>query len=193
MIDQKTMDHWFRAHVATRTTLTGPAGEQIEQLVWKNPASWVHAITYRAIGGVLIVTGDMYDAIYISGAAGLDWWKSCDADYFAGKCVASPYGRGYRVWDQERARRRFGEYFTNERDASTLQRFRDAGGEGALSDKYEWIAWMAQNGVDVFGPEYYEYGSIGDAVAPECVAHLYGLRSALTQLAAKENVAVAAA
>lgn len=155
----------------------------IEILSWRSPDSGFYAMKYIAIGGRLIVTGDVGDAIYYAGADSLAWWSRCDIDYFAGKCVASEYGRGYQSWNDDVAHHRVWEWLGEEGRESRRQAWEKGYGKYALASRQEWLSWLGtDSALDVFGDDYYERGGIGLVVDGRCHAHLIGLKLAVKQL-----------
>jgi hypothetical protein len=98
-------DQTFNGHVAERSRYVGSLGKSIHEITWKRPGPGCYSIVYRAINRVLLVTGDVDSAMHqVPSPAGLDFWATCDIHYFAKNCVASPSGRGFRVWSPEAAK-----------------------------------------------------------------------------------------
>lgn len=55
----------FEGFVATRRQYSSGGDDRpIDELTWKRPGSGFYSIIYRAIGGALLVTGDVPSAIY---------------------------------------------------------------------------------------------------------------------------------
>lgn len=162
-------------------------GARIERLTWRRPESGVYAVDYLCDGGAhLIVTGDLGEAIYATGRQQLRWWAACDLSYFASKCLASEYGRGYRSWDGDYACVTMGEHL---RDAAALgtrgaaAKFDRLGGWDAVDGKSDWHYWLQEHGHKFFGADYYEYSDIGEVIDERCELHLVGLKRAVAALA----------
>lgn len=184
----ETVSRWFDQHTATLTTLcTEPY--VVERLVWKRPTTRVYRIDYLCDGPHLFVTGDLGDAIYEAGANGLRWWSGCDLGYFAGKCMASEYGRGYREWNAARAdiglRGMFDRNDDDDRTRWAIVERLD--GLDALIDEHDWAAWLRENAAQVWGPNWtdVEPWAIGMAPSLRCLGHLRGLQLAFAQLDAE--------
>ncbi len=191
----------FKDHRAERTLFAGG----VERIYWRKPGTGIDAIMFLVHGPHLIVTGDLGDAIYTR-EHGWNFWASCDLDYFASKCVASDTGRLAREWNSDRAELYIAEVLGTTVDGlrdsssaaqghadeddedertwkqSSLDAFRERDGASALDDEYSWVAWLRENGVDVFGGDYYEYGAVGKDVSYRCLMHLEGVKAAARQL-----------
>lgn len=170
--------------------VVGEGDDRIELLTWGQPGTVNRRIHYTARGPWLFVTGDLYDAVY-ERAAGLAWWAGCDLDYFAEKCKASPYGRGYREWEESAARASVAYHLWHNAGKEERRVFFDERGHHALGTEEEWRDWLSHHGDDVWG-DAWEYGDVGLVVSWECEAHLTGLKLALAQLATTEAEARAA-
>lgn len=110
---------WFAEHqVQEHTTVRTEGGVEFEYLRWGKPGTGMYRLNFLRMGDTLMVTGDLYDAVYGWGGAPpktLAWIAGCDVDYFASKCMASPHGRGFRNWDGEKAARQ-AEFWLADRD-----------------------------------------------------------------------------
>lgn len=178
---QDRIAQWFTEHRAAYATgQVGPLAN-VEYLRWAKPGTGMYGITYLCTGGTLVVTGDLFDAIYQAGGSGLKWWSSCDLSYFAGKCIASPSGRGFEVWDRDYAAIAVRDRLKD--DEETRDLFEQHNGGRFLSSQHEWSEWLHADGPDVFGGDYFELGGIGMVVDQLCESHLAGLKSAMAQLA----------
>lgn len=189
----------------------------VEEIRWGKPGTGIDRITFLIHGPRLIVTGDLGDAIYIR-AQGWQFWASCDLDYFASKCEASDTGRLAREWDSDRAELYMADVLNTtvaglreedekgKREENTededeqdeeewvpraLRLFRERDGAAALCGEFDWIEWIRENGHDVFGGDYYEYGEVGKDVSYRCVFHLEGVKAATRQLGLLEQERVA--
>jgi hypothetical protein len=186
---REIIDRWFPEHVATYSE--GSVGDvRVERLVWRKPGTNNYRVDYLSDGGVhLIVTGDLGDAIYQTGAHDLRWWAACDVDYFASKCIASEYGRGYRSWDEDAARARVGECLADERTNGNRKargQFARLDGWSAVQSRGDWRDWLLEHGADFFGPDYFEYGDVGEVIDLRCAGHLVGLKRAIASLSVTE-------
>lgn len=181
---------WFLGHVAD---LTGDhiGGVAFQRLVWKKPGTGINRIDFVCDGPHLFVTGDLGDAIYEAGGSGLQWWSGCDLEYFAGKCVASETGRGYREWDRDAAWIRLRQMFdqADEQEAEAWERCVEGGAEHELSSESEWTLWLHNAAEEVWGANWTdrEPWGIGSVVSLRCEGHLLGLQLAMRQLSATER------
>ncbi len=165
------INSWFKDHTAHRSVLKDEHGNTVERLLWAQVGHSVYRIYYYCIYGTLVVYGDLGEAIYQWNKMDMDlrWVSNCSLEYFAGKCQASEEGRGYKVWNPDRARERLDEIG------------HDNSAYDALDSEHEWSAWMGHNGYDTFGDCYIEYGSIGMEISMRCEAHLLGLKQAFAR------------
>lgn len=170
---------------------------RVERLVWRQPGTNNYRVDYACIGGsVLCVCGDLGEAVYNAGGQSLAWWARCDRSYFAGKCMASEYGRGYKDWDDDRALSRFREEIARMRadgeeiDADLVDEAELclAGGRG------EWEAWMRESAHELFGDDWWDFvPNFGVVIAQRCELHLIGLKLAIAQLDERRAQAMLAA
>lgn len=186
---------WFPGHKADLTTAS-LGGILMERLVWKKPSTNINRIDYLCDGPHLIVTGDLGDAVYEAGANGLAWWAGISRgslSYFASKCVASEYGRGYKEWDEDLALLILRDRFAQDgRDgAREWRKLQEFGGLDVLHSEGEWNAWLAESAHEVWGANWsdHEPWGVGRAVALRCEGHLLGLQLALAQLGVTSRAA----
>lgn len=91
----------WSGHQALYAEDTG-SGLSYEYLRWRKPGTSIYGIEYLASGRNLYVSGDCDSAVYEwPERISLEWVASCQTDYIASKCTASPDGRGFRRWDGE--------------------------------------------------------------------------------------------
>jgi hypothetical protein len=162
-------------------------GAVVERLVWRQPGTSFHYVEYLCLAGArLFVSGDLGDAIYTTGAQDLSWWARCDLRYFAGKCDASEYGRGYRAWDDDKARARLAEDVAQMRaDGEVVDDDLVHDASSAAEDEQEWNSFLREHGEELFGADFWESApNYGRAIHERCALHLLGLKAALAQLAA---------
>ena len=101
---------WFAEHIATVSTAKDHIGD-ITTLEWRKPGTWNYRIVYMMRGGMLLVYGDMGEAVYQwSGQIDLEFLASCSLDYFTSKCQASEQGRGGQEWDEDMCHKNFIEH-----------------------------------------------------------------------------------
>lgn len=196
---REIIDRWFPRHVAKLTRYTAPTSDGgvqvIEHLRWAEPGTGVNLIDYVSRGPYLYVTGDLGDATYCR-AEGLSWWAGLSIDYFAEKCDASEYGRGYKSWDPDEARFRAEEHFRRDIEEALdedyaakyrqrYQYFKENGGPSALYHEQEWAQWLSEHGVEALGDDYWEFGMFGRVIHVRCHGHLQGLKRAMAQLREK--------
>lgn len=183
--DKYIKEEWFHQHIAEQIrTLDG-----IFNLIkWKRPDSNNYLILYIQTSGYLIVTGDVGNAIYASGMSTFKEWADCDTGYFAGKCVASEYGRQYKEWDSDFLKPRIMEALKehaeeNEQEIDeSWKDFAAFGGSCAISSQQEWIVWLTEYGRKFFGPDPSYWPADGYITSIRCKSHLIGLKMAVKQL-----------
>ncbi len=173
---------WFASHHAYRYGFHEAGGSMIDMITWRRVETSNYLVRYHSIGSTLLVTGDLETATYhVGGPGGFDFWASCDLDYFAGKCIASPTGQGYWEWDRRVALDALTDReYIREPVRRLLARFH---GLDCVASSLEWTLFLGHHGGDVFGGEYYEYANIGRVISDRCAAHLFGLKMAMKQLA----------
>lgn len=174
---------WFKDHTATLHTVE-LNGAAVESLRWSKPGSSNCRIDYLAHSRHLFVTGDLGEAVYaVYSPASLEWWAKCDIGYFAGKCMASEHGRGYKSFSSDSAKVEIAEIIADDSchdEPGTLaKKFTEADGPLYPNFREEWTEWLHSDGYGVLGSDYYEYGNVGMAVDMRCEAHLAGLKLAL--------------
>jgi hypothetical protein len=163
-------------------------GAVIEHLVWRQPGTSINRIDYVCLNGArLLVSGDLGDAIYTTGAHDLSWWTRCDLHYFAGKCAASEHGRGYRTWDDDAARRRLRE------EVARIQEDGEDVDAQLVSERRRrhprWARRVGnvdarERGGTVRGRLVEFVPNFGVRPDQRCALHLIGLKAAMTQVAA---------
>lgn len=188
---------WFNNHVATWHAFTPAltdniqvhsAPRNIQCLTWRQPDSSNYYCRYIIDGRVLIVYGDAGDAVYgWSDKLTWEFLAGLDYDYFAGKCMASERGRGYKSWDGRRAEQRLKEHFAQDR-SSNWTKACGIGGEPSLHHKDEWLAWLRENGTTAFGDDWYYMAEIGEVIDIRCQGHLIGIKMAFDQLKSQVKV-----
>lgn len=167
----------------------------VERLIWREPGTSINRVDYLCDGGRLFVAGDLGDAIYITGAHDLAWWTRCDLSYFASKCDASEYGRGYKTWDDAECRARVnGQVEQMRADGETVDADRVYAALYAIGDGRDaWTEWMRGEASDLFGDDWWDFvPNFGVRPDQRCALHLAGLKAAMTQLRATEHPDAAA-
>lgn len=209
--DRKMIRGWFEKNEATLQQ-SFVFGRSTEFLTWKRPNSSIYSVYYEYYNGLLVVHGDLGDAIYQwhRDIGDLEDVSKVELDYFASKCLASEVGREYVEWDRQKAKRRVlelirdcvGEYIeielpdddnefnntaqymrTTDDEFNELHyKFINERGYDALNSREEWIQWLDFNGYEVFGDDCFEYANIGNKINLRCQAHLIGLKMAFEQI-----------
>lgn len=182
-------------------------GNEIEEIFMTNAdGSWCpYSTRYWFRKGLLVVTGDVADAVYQwYGDVKSIWWiAGCDSSYFASKCLASPVGRSFMDWDENKAydallehlKHHESEWFKNARyhpiyytgddqnipPRERVEILRDAI-ESARDSKFEWLRFLDRSGNELFGSDFYELCDIGEITSLDCLFHLAGLKLAAKQL-----------
>lgn len=190
----KSIEPNFKDHVASHHRFEGDlrfghAG--FEVIEWGKPGTLVYRIRFTIWNGILTVDGDLGQAVFkVYEPASFAFWAGCNLDYFAEKCVASPYGRGFRTWSDTAARRRLTDWFDDQVYPDQKKRqeeFEEWNGWDAIESEAEWFAWLADHGYDVFGDDLSEANlyAAGMDIDRQCVAMWRGLQMAF-QVAADE-------
>jgi hypothetical protein len=178
---------WFKDHVVKEhaTQKIGMAGHEIELLIWKQPGTRIYQINYLRMDNVLMVSGDVGEAIYAwSEVKDLRWISGLDISYFASKCQASEKGSKYEEWNRDRAKEMLEDRFKSDEedgDRKTRKIAEDLGVWHALYFRDEWLIWLAQNGHEVW-EDLSDLADIGMEVSLRCRSHLAGLRMAFERM-----------
>jgi len=163
-------------------------------VMWHKSDTGINLIRYHVHKNILIVTGDLGDAVYQFGEAiTLDWLAGCDLGYLASKCYASENGRGYKSWDSDKATAYLNGYF----DENTIDLMEEEAKEETLclleeakdiDDEHEWVAWLGHEdkGEQLFGEEWWQYCEIGMGPHIRCLYHLIGLKM-MYEIKQKQN------
>jgi len=189
--EERLKRDWFSKHVANPTVPGEAGGAQI--IMWTEPDTSFYKVRYMLCESILYVVGDIGAATYIFNAT-MEWkdFLPLYSDYFASKCVASEYGKGYKSWWADLAFHRLQAWINEEDDADerakraldldSVGEFGDTGIR-ACQDKTSWQFWLAEFGDDTFGDDYAEeFWNFGDDVNVRCIGHLVGLKMAIEQL-----------
>jgi hypothetical protein len=162
---------------------------RVERLVWRNPESSINRIDYLCDGPRLFVAGDLGEGVYLAGANDLAWWAACDLSYFASKCMASEYGRGYESWNAEVATARVREEVRRrceEENETVAAELVDDCLTAIANGRGEWDGWMRNSASELFGDEWWDYvPNFGVVVDQRCRLHLLGLKTAIAQVDAE--------
>lgn len=177
---------WFANHVAILSTAKDHIGE-ITTLEWAQPGTWNCRIVYMMRGGILLVYGDLGDAVYQWGdKISLEFLAGCSLDYFTGKCQASEEGRGGKEWDEDLCRSNFISHIVinYELTAQVVEAWITSEYiEFSRCGFYETISNAGKiDGNDI---ETYELGNMGERPSGHVHAHLIGLKMAHKQLKEK--------
>jgi hypothetical protein len=176
----------FANHVATTSTCKDHIGEFIT-LEWAKPGTNNCRVVYLLRGSILLVYGDLGEAIYqwgghFGGQTFLAFLSGCSLDYFASKCQASDDGSGGKNWDEEYAKFKFIKCY--EGHDVPIEKIREYLSENTVDfSKWEFIQFLVdapeleENGVNA-----YELGTIGERESWRTHAHLIGLKMAHDQL-----------
>lgn len=200
-------ERWFPNHVASRIIYDqhprpGPENvvnqglmrfAEMPVLVWRKTDTSNYFVRYTIHGRVLMVYGDIGEAIYgWSDLISFEWLAGLDLDYFRGKCLASELGRNPYEWDADVAQEAMDANFKmwKEEEYADVhpEAYKDAGGKNTLGHRDEWIAWLHVNGWDCFGEAYTDLARIGDTIPLRVQAHLIGIQMALAQLEAAKLI-----
>lgn len=196
--EKRAREVWFKNHVAK----TIPQGEAagFETIRWKAPDTSNYLISYTLHGLYLFVTGDVGDAVYrFSSPTTFEAIASMNIDYFASKCTASENGRFYESWDGDTVAKRLNEWvadaYEKEEEDERQQKLEGRGEWWNLPDAFgcahvaeDWHQYLSHHGYDVFGNDWIEFGEIGKVVDVRCIGHLVGIKMAVEQLTAAQNI-----
>lgn len=167
-----------------RVTNYDRLGEQMETLTFMGPSGWIDGIKFIRDHHILIVVGDLGDAIYQwQEIKPLSWMANLDLDYFRSKCRASPVGSLFKSWDAEKAKRMARVLFADQWEQFTKSR-----GLESLDSRHEWIDWLEVYGDDLFGDDWTEYADIGMDTDSLCRQQHFALHLAMERLALKNQV-----
>lgn len=182
MTDEKLAKDFFKNHQAKFETIHRHDGTVIELLTWAEPGTNNCRIDYIGKGGTLFVQGDLGEAVYrwSDARSGLEFISGCSLGYFAEKCEASEYGRGYESWNFNRAEKGINEIWEEiEATNETIKKFAESYGPGSLSSREEWHEFLRDSGEEFFGEDNWEdYWDIGMDIDLRCQAHLLGIKMA---------------
>lgn len=175
---------WFKDHKAefydigedqTHPSCTAPL---IKHLRWKKPGTVIYWIDYIISGHFLCVYGDAGDAIY-AWSENLTWefLKTCDLDYFHGKCQASEAGRDFVQWNQRALIDAIDWWCTNDRSVSKarIQQIKDEARGTTCAT--EWLE-VCSNYPKIFPEPVYEFADYGKSIHVRCVGHWVGIQMA---------------
>ena len=193
---------WFKDHIATKNIYKSDNSKtEIIQIQWKKPGTSHYHIDYNLIDNNLIVTGDLFDAIYHwSSPVSYKSIASMNLDYFSSKCEASPEGRDFISWNNKYAYENF--FFILESELEEFleekkidKNFKDLNEDEKLDlmesylDKHDyiddvvsivdckesWIEFLKEYGDNVLGSDCWEHYNMGMMPDMLCHAHLEGL------------------
>jgi hypothetical protein len=187
MIPDAEIERMFADHIATLQH-HGP----IDYLRWKKPESGVFAIRYYLHGGILMINGDVGDAILQwshseSDPKSFAWIAECNFGYYASKLQASAYGRDGKVWNEENAAQWLDQYFKDNKDEIDIKgdEFEIYTPYGHIENQHVWCDYLSRHGDKFFGSDAYEYASIGMEYDVTLYIQYRGLQAAVKQLSQK--------
>jgi hypothetical protein len=196
---KRPLEEEFSKHVAT----IEQEGD-VTKIRWQQPGTWCFAVKYIITDNVLMVYGDLGEAVYVWGSPiSLQFLSTLGIDYFASKCMASEEGQGYREWCYETAEKylqdeideRIRDFDINFEDEPKPENitFKDLieynGGDSmTLQYKEEWNRFMAD--LDDYCLEFpsgaklsmEDRWDIGMVISSRCKLHLIGIQMAYKQL-----------
>lgn len=173
---------WFPNHRATATEAA-----PLRLLRWHQPGTWNYRVSYIIDGGMLLVHGDIGEAVYsFGGEVTFERIAQMDIGYFAGKCEASETGRQFRSWDGDRAVaaavRRIGEYaIPNPEDLLIEDAKQNCGSD------YDWVNWLNDGGGDALQDDDHDIDEAGWGIHIRCIGHLIGIKMAVAQLTIRKE------
>ena len=186
----KQIRRWFVDHVAT-VNIFRRGEREIQEILWKKPGTGVNSILYIIKNRTLCVQGDLGEAVYRwSDVINLPFLAGCYLDYFAEKCEASECGRGFKEWNELKAREYLDDWLsqlaeerecnvsdllTHEHEDVTASELRSA-----CDHEHEFYI-MLDSHYGLFGSDWGE-SSWGEDIAIRCIYHNVGLKMAHEQL-----------
>jgi hypothetical protein len=179
----------FEHHIATLSSSQDHIGE-ITTVEWRRPKDGNYRIVYMLRGGLLLVYGDMGDAVYQwSSRIDLKFLAECDLEYFSGKCQASETGRGGEDWDCELARKSFLEVLTNSYEIPLIKAAAYINKHRIEFGRHEYLMFLS-DAPGIEGREFdtCEMGNIGERASWRTHSHLVGLKMAYAQLNPKPEM-----
>jgi hypothetical protein len=193
--EQTVAEDWFPTHVIAEHT---HLDKNTEVMRWARPEGGsIYAVEYIRRRGTLFVQGDLGEATYCwyPDVSSLERIAQFDFSYFHSKCQASEYGKNFRKWDRDKAHRDLADAIEShaegyaeceeqqkELESKLRQKAMRLGYSPGCEAFYEqWSAthWIAENGYELFGGEWYEYfNHFGMEASLRCYGHWMGLRMA---------------
>jgi len=184
ILEKEIREVWFKDHIATFKD-----EGSLKTLTWCKPNTSIYYCKFIIDYNTLIVHGDLGEAVFCwSGNINWEFLVSLNLGYYASKCCASEYGRGYKEWDSGEAMIYLNEYFAEDDRKEEKEKFLDLEGYSYILSCEEWIAFLTDNGSEIFGDDYFELGNIGETICGRCEAYLIGIKMALEQTKANGTV-----
>lgn len=186
---------WFGEHVATWQEFKSAEGLVVRKLAWAKPGTEICQGIYLYHGNVLTVFGALGEAVYtFHGGHLIDdpfrWVSRFNLTRFAGKCLASQHGRGFRSWSSMIALDALEDWRQRGREPEGPDRKKmlDDAGRTEVGSSQEWCAWLNDHGQDIFGTSWWEdWPGVGMVVDVLCRAQLVGIQMAIEQRDAKAS------
>ena len=127
----------FAKHVARY--YQADMGGRMEKIVFSEHGCSNYYVEFVSYRGILVVTGDIYDAIYeVSQPQTMQWWAHTDASYMNGKMRGPDgYSKERKVWDDEHARKDIDGLY-----AELVKEARESDETIPQQDGPEWDAWI---------------------------------------------------
>lgn len=184
----------FKDHVAEYFR-TEHLGVPMERLVWRNKnGSSTYYANFLCFRGYLVVTGDLYEAIYAvyGPEADLAFFSRCDASYLAQKLRGlNGYSEDSQVWDAKKAEKFVKEHLESECDdvSELIKREFLDDAEVNYGSEEEWSRFLdkCDDTPTIFGDGWWEYCSIGKVRNPQIDLQLEALRAAMKWLKANDS------
>lgn len=184
--DEKMIrEEWFKDHKVLEHSFFGEGNFRIETLVWGKEGTGINRIYYVCRHSVLMVYGDLGDAIYQwygDPTADLAWIAGCDLHYFHGKCQASEIGRSYDNydWDEKEADRYIRDHFKQNRDCKGMKQYLESEFKERVYSKQDFHAALYEGDpAPVFGKDWWKWvPGVGKIISVRTQAHLIGLKMA---------------
>lgn len=116
-------------------------GGRIEKIIFSQPGHSNYYVEFISYRGILVVTGDLYDAIYeVSCPQTMSWWAGVNADYLNGKMRGPDgYSKEREVWDHEAAEKGIKRLY-----AELVKETRESDEEVPQEDGPAWDKWLQE-------------------------------------------------
>jgi hypothetical protein len=187
---RETVERMLEKHVTIGVTPT--------TFVYRKPDSGDCLMRYTLVDPVtdgyrtLVVTGDLGAAVYEwPSKIHWRWLAGLNIDYFASKCTASEYGRGYTCWCNYKAAARFPGLWDmldeskHEKFAALVKEYGNDPGSDHLFSESGWWNFCETELRELVDGDFEGVSDIGTTIDLRCIAHLRGIQKSFLNNPAK--------